>query len=469
MPISAGMLQKQTSGMVPEHIIGKAVLKMSLTELQEFVQAAVCENPALSPEEGRLCPVCGSPLAESICVTCGSTVMTDGDPEPAGGDDWRNYQRAASADWDEAFLEPFSRVASPTRLADHLMEQVRTYLRKEDVRVGEFIVDCLDEDGYLHEPLFDIASRFGLSVPEAESVLRRVQILDPPGIAARSVQECLLIQLRQLEVERQERWVAETLIANHWDCLSRMKLDEAARRMGVDKDAVQSAVRFIRESLNPHPASMFRDPWQMLAPRGVCALPPDVAVRHFEFGLMAEVLDPLSSRITIDQTYGDLYAQICRKKSSLDGAEVEHVRDCVLKAKSLIEALEFRKLTLRKVADELVRRQADFFVRGPSALKPMTRKEIAREIAVHESTVSRAIQDKTIRVPTGEVIPLDLLFDAALPVKEIISKLAVQHLSDAEIAGMLRQEGIAIARRTVAKYRGQLRMPSIEYRLPDAA
>ena len=187
-------------------------------------------------------------------------------------------------------------------------------------------------------------------------------------------------------------------------------------------------------------------------------------IRRTEDGLDIVALDPVSGRVAVDEMYADLYAEMSARKNGFPESDRTHVRECVTKAMAVIEALEFRKSTLRKITGELLRCQERFFADGPAALKPMTKKELAARVGLHESTVCRATQDKTLRLPTGDVISFDVLFDSALPVKELVRQFATQRLSDGQIATKLSEAGIHIARRTVAKYRDQLRVPPIELR-----
>ena len=464
--MAAGIIltQKQNAGMVPEHLLGKSVLKMSAVELQEFVRAQLAENPALALQEERPCPVCGSELVGEVCAMCGYCAADESEASDEYADDWHDEGWKVAQLADEDPMDTFALVAAPKSLADHLREQIRSEFTEDTAEIAESIVDALDEDGYLHDPLIDMANRLRMSVPELEVVLRKVQSLDPPGIAARSLQECLLIQIRQIESESQDRELAETILCDHWEGIERMRLDKVAQRLQVSREDVERALMFIRERLNPHPADMFRDPWERLAPRRVSRTAPDIAVRRTETGLVAEIVDPVTSRLSLDEVYSDLYAELSKKRSCSD-ADKTHIRGCVRDAKCLIEALEFRGSTLARIADELVRCQAEYFTEGPSALKPLTKKEIAQRLGVHESTVCRATQDKTIQLPSGEVISIEVLFDSALPVKELVRQFATQRLSDGEIAGKLAEAGIHIARRTVAKYRDQLRVLPVEYRL----
>lgn len=465
MAIGTGITQNQTTGLIPEHIVGKAVLKMSLLELREYVQTELAENPALSLDEDNCCPVCSSLLVDGVCETCGASVVEDDTTEQQeDSDDWDEDVWMLEGRADDTLTEPFTYVASAKRLTDHLSEQIRTHLRPEDVDVADFIVDYLDEDGYLREPLYDMACRLRLSVPELEAVLLQVQNLDPPGIAARDLKECLLIQLRQLDDDCSERGNAELMLSEHWELVTRMRLDEVAKRMGTDRETVESALRFVRKSLNPYPASAFRDPWQKLTPLRLARQAPDVVIRETEGGLVAEVVDPIQNRIAMDQIYVNIYNEMLKKKGRPSDANQESIKESFQKARSLLEALEFRRTAVRVVSEELLRCQADFFLQGPAWLKPITRKQIARQVGLHESTVCRATDGKYIQLPSGEVISFDVLFDAALPVKELVKQLAVQRLTDGEISKKLADMGIKVARRTVAKYRDQVRVLPVDMR-----
>ncbi len=468
MSIRAGISQKQTAGMSPDHIVGKAVLKMGLQELQEYVQQALTENPALSLAEDTVCLICGSALIAGTCITCGASVCDETEFSKNQDDEWSEGQWTV-VELPEDDYEPFAAVATPSSLVDHLKQQIRAHFAENDIAIAEFVVDSLDEDGYLREPLFDMAAKFGLSVPQFREVLDQVQELDPPGIAATCLQECLLIQLRHLGDNSIPKSRAEMIIQKCWDDVSRMKLDHVAKELDLTREDVLSVLAYIRDKLNPHPACMFTDPWQRMAPRRDPKIAPDVVIRNTEAGFVVDIIDPISSRITLDEMYASLYAEMSRKRKGFSETDGACLREQVQSARALIEALEFRHTSLRIIADELFRCQAEFFSKGSAYLKPLTRKELAAKVGLHESTVCRATDGKTIQLQTGEVITFDTLFDAALPVKEMVRKLSFERidgkpLSDGQIAERLQSEGIQIARRTVAKYRDEMRVLPVDYR-----
>lgn len=464
MLLSAGTVQKQqqTVTMSPEHIMGKSMLKMCLQELQQFIDAQFSENPALVLEEEPVCPLCGSPLNGNACHSCGSRKIESFD-DYSHDDEWLPKSPSHQAS-DDDYYEVFAGVASPESLIDHLKMQIRASMNDDDTRVAEYIVECLDDDGYLHEPLIDIANLFNLSVPQAEVILYSIQRMDPYAMGSRDLRECLLIQLSCMVSASREKEIAELILYNHWDDFCRMKLDRIAKFLHIDKDYVMRAARFIREKLTPYPSSAFRDPWEKFVPRQVSSIRPDIIINIIDDELTAALVDPVSGRISVDSMYSDLFTEMSQKKNSYKESDKTHIRDSVLRARSVIDALEFRKSTLRKIADELLIIQKEFFVKGTSALMPITKKELAERIGVHESTVCRATQDKSIQLPSGEVIPFDTIFDSALPIKELVRQLSNEQLSDNDIAQRLSESGIQIARRTVAKYRSQLGVLTRDYR-----
>lgn len=466
MAMHGGMVgrQQQTSTMVPEHILGKSVLKMSLEESERYIEAQFAENPALSIELAAQCPACGAILRGDLCPSCGSSRVSSKSDDYTADDDWYERSVTSSAGMDDDYFEPFARVASPKSMEDFLKEQIRLSTDDIDIDIAYGIVEAIEEDGYLREPLIEIASRLRVSVPQIEIVLAQVQLLDPPGIAARDLRECLLLQLSRLDPSP-TREMVEKIVRDKWELLSKMKVDKIASELKSSPAATREALNFLSENTSPHPASMFRDEWESFSPRKASRVRPDVSVFIMDKGLAAEIASPTSGKVSVESTYADLYREMSQKNKPYSERDKVHVKECVSKAQVLIDALEFRKSTLRRIIDELLRVQAQFFIEGPMALKPMTKKDLAELVGLHESTICRATQDKMLMLPNGEVIPFDTLFDSALPVKELVKGLAAERLSDSEIARRLCESGVQIARRTVAKYRDQLGVLPVEFRI----
>lgn len=457
----ASLAQKQQVRAMPLQIQANAILGMSLLELQQFIQSESMENPALSVEEGGRCPVCGFPARESACPVCGAALCKD--PETPDRDiHERDYlDRAFAAVGYEDDFDPFRTVASGTDLKDYLGQQARMSLGGRRLRIAQYIIDSLDDDGYLRESLFDIAEEFASAVPEIEDVLSIVQSFDPPGIAARDLRECLLLQLRALGSQDAVAAYAEKVLSDCWDDFCRMKHKAIARRIEATPQVVAEVCGFIRDTLTPHPATVYRGAFDELSPRDTAAVVPDVVICRNGDSLTIEVSDRSTSTIGVDATYDELYKTLKDRDCHLGEEDRRHIKEHVERVRCILEAIDMRKKTLARVALCLVEYQKDFIDYGPSHLKPLRQKDIARMLEVHESTICRAIANKFCRLPSGEIISFEVFFDSALPVRTMISQLVASSsrpLSDGEIAGRLAEQGITIARRTVAKYREQLKL-----------
>jgi RNA polymerase sigma-54 factor len=222
----------------------------------------------------------------------------------------------------------------------------------------------------------------------------------------------------------------------------------------------------MRDSLNPRPASLYRAPWAELAPSASGHILPDVVIRMRGDSPVVEVLDFQAGLLKLDDEYEEA---ISSGGSCFSADEKKHIREYVDKARCILNAVQLRRQTLARIALALADYQKRYLVSGPRHLQPLKQKELAAAIGVHESTVCRALNGKFARIPSGEVVPFDTFFDGSLPIKEMIRGIIAasggQALSDSEIARKLEEQGVQIARRTVAKYRDQLRLPTFQLRM----
>lgn len=457
----AALAHRQQLRTIPAQIQASAILGMSLTELQHFIQTEAMENPALSVDEGSRCPVCGFMNADRACPICGTLTKENRDTKQEKLREHDYLERVfAAADPDAAF-DPFRSIASATNLRDHLKQQARIALGGRKLRIASYLIDLLDDDGYFRESLFEAAEEFAAAVPEIESVLKIVQGFDPPGIAARDLRECLLIQLRSLRVQSDIASNAEKVLLEHWDEFSKMRFKAVAKKMDVSIAVVREVGEFMRDHLTPRPASGHRDPFGDLAPRKEAAVVPDVIMRANGDSFIAEAADCHSAFLSVDETYDEAYRSIKLGESCLGEEDCKHIREHVERAKSILDALEMRKKTLVRVANHLAEYQKEFLRRGPSHLKTLRQKDVAGELGLHESTICRAIANKFCRLPSGELVSFDMFFDSALPIRNMIGQLialSTEPLTDGEIAKRLAEQGVKIARRTVAKYREQIKV-----------
>jgi RNA polymerase sigma-54 factor len=363
-------------------------------------------------------------------------------------------------------LEAF--VAAETSLADHLAEQLSVALPLPAQRmIGRYLIDLVDEAGYLPPDLGNATERLGATQRQVEAVLGVLQSFDPSGVCARNLSECLAIQLR----ERDRFDPAMQALVDNLDLLARRDIAGLRKLCGVDDDDLSDMIAEIRR-LNPKPGLQF-------ASVKVQTVVPDVYVRPgADGGWLVELNSDTLPKVLVNQTYYTQLAKTARK----DG-DKSYFSDCLQNATWLVRALDQRARTILKVATEIVRQQDGFFAHGVAHLRPLNLKAVADAIQMHESTVSRVTANKYVATNRG-VFELKYFFTASIAAAdggEAHSAEAVRHqikqlidaetpdniLSDDTIVERLRETGIDIARRTVAKYREALRIPSSVQRRRD--
>jgi len=388
----------------------------------------------------------------------------------------RNAQDAAPTtytEWgggassDEAYnLEAF--VAAELTLSDHLAEQLAVAFAAPAQRViGQYLIDLVDEAGYLPPDLGQAAERLGASPADVEAVLAVLQKFDPPGICARNLSECLAIQLRELN--RYDP--AMQALVEHLDLLARRDIATLRKLCGVDDEDIADMIGEIRR-LNPKPGLKF-------GASRMQTMVPDVYVRPGpDGGWHVELNSDTLPRILVNQIY---YTEL--SKSIRKDGDKSYFTDCLQNATWLVRALDQRARTILKVATEIVRQQDGFFTHGVAHLRPLNLKAVADAIQMHESTVSRVTANKYMATNRG-TFELKYFFTASIASAdggEAHSAEAVRHhikqlidaeaasaiLSDDTIVERLRESGIDIARRTVAKYREAMRIPSSVQRRRD--
>jgi RNA polymerase sigma-54 factor len=363
-------------------------------------------------------------------------------------------------------LESF--VAAEVTLADHLAEQLSLAITDPVQRlIGQYLIDLVDEAGYVPADLSHIAEQLGASPAGVETVLAVVQKFDPPGICARSLSECLAIQLR----ERDRYDPAMRALVENLDLLARRDVASLRKICGVDDDDLAEMIAEIRQ-LDPKPGLKFSS-------ARVQTVVPDVFVRPGpDGGWLVELNSDTLPKVLVNQNYYSELAGNLRK-----GDDKSYFADCLQNATWLVRALDQRARTILKVSTEIVRQQDGFFQHGVAHLRPLNLKVVADAIQMHESTVSRVTANKYMATPRG-IVELKYFFTAAIASADggdAHSAEAVRHrikqlidaenpneiLSDDAIVEMLRAAGIDIARRTVAKYREAMRIPSSVQRRRD--
>ncbi|MHB0875462.1 MAG: RNA polymerase factor sigma-54 [Anaerolineae bacterium] len=455
----------------PQAIIANTLLQMSSDELEQAINEALNENPALDMPAPALCPRCNGPLVNSSCPFCrgqSSQASIREDDEGWWTEDSRWPNRNTSFDEDEDF-DPMTILAAEQSLSEYLRVQVAMLIEDDtEEEIAGFIIDSLDERGFLPLPIEEVAANCFCEPEEAERVLRKLQGLDPSGIAARSLQECLLLQLAQLQEAGEVVGTSIRIVRDHWDALAKLSLDTIARQLRVGEEQVSQAVDFIGRNLNPFPANI---DWRGPGPRRQSgAIHPDIIVRRKrepDDGYEIEIPESRKYRLRVNGLYHQMVRDIRSGRCDASYGDKEHLREHLAQARLFINCVRQRWQTLERIALLLVDVQRGFLESGYRHLKPLTRSLLADIVGVHESTVGRAVAGKSLMLPNNRIVPLSDFFDGSLAVKCIIEEIVLQEgapLSDQRIAELLQERGYDIARRTVAKYRDAVGIPPARVR-----
>jgi RNA polymerase sigma-54 factor len=472
--------QSQSLVMTPQLQQAIKLLQMSNQELSDFVATEVEQNPLLErPEEGgendRLGGASGSDgeIPAAPAAADDPAPLSGSEDESATSNDdsvWENDSSSSEEAFSPSHNNSFNddefsaaqNVAEKPSLRDHLLEQIHVdILDPVDRMIAVALVELLDDAGYLPADLELARSQMGVTPERLGQVIATLQRFDPPGIFARSLKECLALQLR----EKDRLDPAMVVLLNHLDLLAKRERATLMKLCGVDAEDLAEMIDEIRQ-LNPKPAHVFTAD---VAPPIV----PDVMLRPQAGGTWAvELNSETLPRVLANNRY---YAKV--QESAHNKIDKEYLSDRWQQANWLVKALQQRATTILKVAAEIVRQQDNFFVHGVQHLKPLILRDIAEAVEMHESTVSRVTQNKYIATPRG-LFELKYFFTTALgrsdggegtvsseSVRDRIRQLIEGEspsaiLSDDSIAALLKTEGTDIARRTVAKYREALRIPS---------
>ena len=456
------------------------LLQLPVLELQAQVQQALESNVMLEVEEEDSPELTQLEPEQSV-----DQQQPDADADDDDGargeevsvemvDPWEDTSAPAgerrAVDDDDRPLE-FSD-ESERDLHQHLIWQLEIGpLDPRQVWIGEAIIDSLNDDGYLTETLVDILASLNTDLPvtidEVEEVLAYVQAFDPAGIAARSVSECLCLQLSQLEPETPGRALALTLAQDHLQHVADRDVAALKRLLGAEEDALREAMALI-QGCQPRPGASF----QSSQPEYIV---PDVFVKRTASGWAVEINPASVPRLKVNQSYAGVVAR---------SADYASLRAQLQEARWLIRSLEIRNETLLKVARTIVQRQSAFLEKGDEAMEPMILRDVAEAVSMHESTISRVTTGKYMHTPRG-IFEFRYFFSShvagtdggdvsSVAIRARIRRLiadedATRPLSDAQLAQLLATEGIKVARRTVAKYRESLGLASSSERRQAAA
>ncbi len=475
------------------------LLQLSRLELQQNLAQQLVENPLLEDltletqeEEAATAEEVSEQAKEQAAEADGSGDSDESQPakesEPLTseewdnilGNDWRPAQRDQIGAGDEEFPSYEQTLTKPTSLEEHLEWQLRlSSLEGDDRDIGRLIIGNLDEDGYLRVPLPELQEDAQCSLERLEQVLHQIQTFDPPGVAAQNLAECLLVQLkllRQNEAGIEQTFpsvfsmeVVSSVIKNHLVDLQKKRYEVVAKALGVNLDEVYEAVHVI-EGLEPKPGRPFSMDSNSI-------IIPDVYVVKHEGEWVVLLNEDGLPRLRISPYYRRLLSN-----SGEDvGTTKTYLEEKLKGAQWIIRSIDQRNKTIVKVVTSLVKFQEAFLEKGIQYLRPLVLKQVADDVGMHESTISRVTTNKYVHCPQG-ILELKYFFNAGIQradnrgedmssvtVREIIREMVAQEesdnpLKDQEIVSRLKLKNILIARRTVAKYRAELHIASASQR-----
>jgi len=452
------LLQRQNTSIRPlttAHLAQTmTLLGLTVGELRQKIETELADNPALELVEEHHCPVCHrlQPYG-GVCPLC-SRLPSATSEQPivflSPRDDFQHHGTLPPEDQPDDNLAP-----EVEDLPTFVLRQIAADLKAEDRALAAHILSSLDDDGFLNVPIIEIARYHHVLPSRVESVLRLIQHSEPVGVGCSTPQEALLVQLDVLAETRQVPSLAAAAIQKGMSLLSRRKYPELGQLLGISTSQASQIAAFISKNLNPFPArAHWGDVHQSIESSTNVYHTPDVIISRLndreQTPLVVEVITPLFGTLRVNP----LFRQALRQAPPEHSAEWQQAID---RATLLVKCIGQRNHTLVRLMELLATIQRNFILHGEVHLLPFTRARMADELEVHESTVSRAVSDKAVQLPTGRIIPLSTFFDRNLQVrtvlKQIINQEATANFSDSQLADILKRQGYPVARRTVAKYR----------------
>ena len=463
---------RQQLALTPQLQQALRLLQLSSLEFTQEIEQALGSNPFL--EEDTDAPpaapassngAAAAPSAPEIATSpLAGTPEADGSESRLGTDE--GIRGGAGAESDDTDWTEWSE--APLTLRDHLRGQLLlSPMGERDRALAHLVIDALNEDGYLETSLDELTAlvppEHDVQTEELAATLRLIQTLEPPGIAARSLQECLLLQLDALPEHTPGRTVACSIVRDHLTLLANREFARLQEIVGCDETGLHTARALIR-TLDPKPGRRF-------GPDETRYVVPDVIVSKIRGRWVATINAAVQPRVRINRAYAEVAA--CR------GSGGSVLSRQLQEARWLIRNVEQRFVTIQRVAAAIVTRQRSYFDYGEAAMKPLALKHIAAELELHESTVCRVTNGKYMATPRG-VFEFKYFFSrqlatdnggacSATAIRALLKELITTEdprdpLSDAQLARVLASQGLRVARRTVTKYRTLMRLPSVELR-----
>jgi RNA polymerase sigma-54 factor len=462
MGMNQKLSMKQTAElrMTPQLQQAIKLLQLSRLELEKAIRKEIEENPVLEEASDG-----AGDQVEKVAKTEDATAESTPDLDPRKQEefDWESYVEnqnkpspvAQGQDFDE-IMNYENMITATQTLFEYLMWQVNLFgFNDEEKAVASVLVNYIDDDGYIKTPFEQISEEEGIPVKELEEIIPFIHEFDPPGVGARNLQECLLIQAKHLEEDTND---LVDLITNHIKDLEKKNYDKIAKSIGREIGDVVEMCKIIYE-MEPKPGRAYMPPETIY-------VTPDVYVAQVGDEFIISLNEDGLPRLRVS----NLYKNILSGKGE-NNVTQDYIKEKLKSAVWLIKSIHQRQRTIYRVTESIVKHQREFFEKGPAFIRPMILRDIASDVGIHESTVSRVTTSKYVHTPQG-IFELKYFFNSGvsktdgdslasesvkLKIKDLVAKENPKKpLSDQEIVNKLKAEGIQIARRTVAKYRDAL-------------
>ncbi len=445
---------QQTSTHTSAHLAQTmTLLSLTAAELQQKIDSELANNPALELVEERRCPMCKRLLPPTgPCPICSQPKSENSDDPIVFISPREDFYTGTGTGSGEVPDEPYA--SEMIDLPTYVLKQAAADLKVEDRLIAAYILNHLDEDGFLTITPIEVARYHHRLPSEIQEIIDLLKRCDPVGVCSANPAEAMLAQVDSLSESIEIPGLTREVIRDFLPKVSQHHFPEIARALKSSTQQIQLVANFISENLNPFPArAHWGDVRNPNASGSEAFHQPDVLIYYLNENpsnpLVVEIILPVRGTLKVNQLF----------KDTLKTVEEEHAvewKEDIEKASLLIKCIQQRSNAMKLLLEQLVVLQKDYITRGDKNMLPLTRAKIAEELGLHESTISRAVSGKTIQLPNKKIVPMAIFFDRSLSLRTVIKEMIEQEarpLSDSEIKEKLEEDGVSIARRTVAKYR----------------
>lgn len=442
-----------------------SLLALSNGELSQKIEAELARNPALEVVEDPRCHICHRPLAyNGVCPACSANTCSNSEQPVVFISSRSEIRGSIGSNLEEDALGD-EWLSAQVTLAEFVLQQIAADLDRQDRQLAVHIMTSVDDNGLLSVPPVEIAMYQHVPLARVLKVINLIQHAEPLGVASPTPKEALLVQLEALSEFGTVPLHAKAMIMNCMDLMSKKAYQEIARKIGISCHEAKATARFIIDNLYPYPA---RSNWDHTTSvrSNPAFIQPDILIRpqnNIENApLIVEVFSPYAGGLRVNPLFKQAIRQAPAEK-------IEDWQESLDSATLLVKCLQQRNQALVRLMERLVVLQHRFIMGGDAEILPLTRAQLANELMVHESTISRAVSGKIVQLPNRHMIPLAKFFDRSLHIRTALREIINSEpspYSDTQLAEMLKKEGYPVARRTVAKYRAMEGILPSKYRKP---